>query len=802
MKKITLLLLLFLSLPLCAQTQLHGTVRDTQNQAIGWATLVLQAIDNPKEEYVTMSEEDGSFTIAPIRNKGQYKLTSSFIGYKNNVQLLSLDVPNTPIHLILENDDTLLDEVLITSHRKALKVSPGKATLAVAQSNLAQTQSAYDVLKTLPGVTISQNGELKIKGKSGVTILLDGQPTQLSAEQLKTILKGTPGSTLQSIEMLNNPPASIDASGTGGVINIISKKKLAQGFYGTFNTSMGMSNKISTDQALNLGYGNEHWSFNFLYSFSYTPDRLRENFEKRDFASPKQAWLNQIQHSLLTSKSHVAQVDVTRTFNSKHSLRLATALDYNDTPSTVHTQTTTGELGSNTQQVLQRNNSKNKLSTFKTDLFYTLNGREKERWTTSIGMQYVKSDATDAIVEQLPPFIRSNENSSKQYNVYPSDQNAFNFKSDYQNYLWEEDSSSAKIEVGVKSNYTRLQTNERLQTLVQHGSITNKQTKSQFEYKTGVHAFYGSLDITLDKWSILAGLRGEYTHIQGDTLNHKKLVKQNYFSLFPSIQVTYMASENYSIMASYARRIERPEFDKLNPAVRFLNSSTRSMGNPNLQPEYAHTVEVTQQFLGFIDVTLGYSRITDPMLYSYFNQGINQAYFTSVNGKNRSEWQASLALPIPGFNWWENYHGIYFYNTKFDNTIIKENKNSIGLFTYNNFKLPHNFNVEVSGWYQNGGIDSNFKYRSLGEISLGISKKFLHDSFTATLAVSDLFKTGGFRTTILEHPDQQTNFNLKNDMRIFKFGVTYNFGGKNKKAEAEVDDLSPSKNHPAIKVVK
>jgi len=802
MKKSILLVFLLLSGLLCAQTQLKGTVKDTQNQPVGWATLLLQAIDNPKEEYVTMSEENGSFSFALNQNKGDYKLLVSFIGYQTVEQQLTLPASHTPLTITLASDENILDEVLITSHRKALKVTPGKATLNIEQSNLAQTQSAYDVLKSLPGVTMSQSGELKIKGKSGVTVLMDGQPTQLTTEQLKTILKGTPGSTLQSIEIMNIPPANIDASGTGGVINIISKKKLVQGFYGSVNSTVGISHKVSTDHALNLGYGNDHWNYNLMYSYSYAPDRWRENYEKKDLAALNQDWSNQSQRTFLNSKSHLVKLDIARTFEQGHVLRFTTSLDYNDTPSTIQTHTTTGTKELSPQQAAQKNDSKSKLTTFKTDVQYTLKLAEKESWTTSAGLVYVKSDVTDFIVGKTAPFIPENPWMTKQHNVYPTDCKEFNFKSDYQKTLWDEEQSSAKIELGIKSNYASLQTDERLHTLLLQGEEVNQLNRSKFEYKTGVHAFYGSIDLTEGKWVIIAGLRGEYTHIKGDTLQHKNLVKQDYFSLFPTVQITYTASENYAIMASYARRIERPEFDKLNPAVRYLNNTTKTWGNPRLQPEFSNNIELTQQFLGFIDLTLGYSRITDPMLYSYFNESVNNAYFTSVNGKSRSEWQASLSLPIPGFNGWENYHGVYFYNTKFDNSSISMNKNSLGVFTYNNFKLPANFSLEVTAWYQNGGIDSNFSYRSLGEVNVGVSKKLWHDQFTATFAVSDLFKTGGFRTSILEHPDQQTRFTFKNDMRVFKLGITYNFGGTNKKEDKKEEDPILNKAHPAIKVIK
>lgn len=165
MKKILIILLCIISVPLWAQSQLKGMLKDSQSAPIGWATLVLQATNNAKEEYFITSEDDGSFSFDAIKSTGNYKLTSSFIGYKDLILKVEISEVNTPLNLVMTPDENILDEVMITSHRKALKVTPGKATLNIEQSSLAKTQSAYDVLKTLPGVTISQSGELKIKGK-------------------------------------------------------------------------------------------------------------------------------------------------------------------------------------------------------------------------------------------------------------------------------------------------------------------------------------------------------------------------------------------------------------------------------------------------------------------------------------------------------------------------------------------------------------------------------------------------------------------------------------------------------------
>ncbi|MDR0227582.1 MAG: TonB-dependent receptor [Flavobacteriaceae bacterium] len=764
-----------------AQIELKGKIVDNNNLPVGWATVVLKSDAIANLEFAVTTDEQGEFVFDTIKETGNYTLNVSFIGYKTIEQKILIQSTNIPLQLNMQSDEQLLDEVTITAYRKALQIKPGKATMDITKSDMAQAQSAYDVLKAMPGVTINQNGEIKIKGKAGVTVLMDGQPTQLSDEQLKTILKGTPGSTLNSIEIMTIPPANIDASGTGGVINIVSKKKLAQGFYGSITANVGIAHKVQTDQSLNLGYGNDNWNYNFLYSHSYAPNRLFEDYKKRETLNDKLTWLDQDQQTNSNSKTHLIKFDATRYFSKGHSFTLNTSFDHNETPSSIKTITSIGADKTLENNLFQNNKNHSKLSTAKVEGKLRIKLNDKDDWSTVVGTTYNKNEINDQLIANNGTGIQF-PITLLQQNKYPSKQNSFYIKSDYNKTLWDRENGQAKVAFGIKSDYTTLKTNEQLFTSISEGQPTSVRKQSEFKYNTGVHAFYGSFDWTKDKWNVVAGLRGEYTTIVGDTLSHKELVKQDYFSLFPSVQVTYTASDKYSVMASYSRRIERPDFDKLNPAVRFLNSTTTSFGNPNLQAEFSNNIEVTQQFLGFIDLSLGYSRITNPMQYSYFSKQIDQAYYTTVNGKDRDEWFASLSMPIPLANWWENYHGVYAFTSRYQNNIIDTKRNSIGVYTYNNFKLPRKWSVEVSAWYQNGGIESNFKYKALSEVNVGVSKKFWKDQFTATLAISDLFKTAQIKTEVLGDPNQLINFNLKQDSRIIKFGLTYNFGGTPKKA--------------------
>lgn len=801
-----------------AQQDIRGKVTDERNLPLPGATITLKQARDAKVFSYAIADSLGNFKLKNIA-VGSYQLEAAFMTYKN--QFKALAIGNGPLEIQvfkLFPENQQLQEVTIKGKKQAISVSAGKTTMNVEQSSLAQSQSAYDLLKSLPGVNISKDGDIRIKGKSGVTVMIDGEPAEMGSSQLKSLLKGTPGTTLQSIEVLNNPPSSMDAAGTGGVINIVFKKKVKKGFNGTISSNVGKGRYYRTSQSLNMSYGTEKWNLNMLYAYDFDHSQKRDSLYRSQSAAgtlggtvDQRFYMSQLQLNPEKSTGHLLKLGLDHHFDEKNTLGFN--LSFNDVVNPTDGRTLT-RFGTGTVQdslLNQRNDLRNALRNWDYALKFKHKFTELKSLSASLQFNNLKSKGIEdySILKLLSSGLSPSE--LRYRNTYPSKIDRKIFKVDYLQELMRGDQKTGKFEAGFKSSQTNLRNSQWSENNTKGQWETDRIRSNSFRYLEAIQAAYTSLELKLEPWTINAGLRGEYTHVRGEVVNDGSSVRQNYFSLFPNALIGYKVNDRYNLSVSYSRRIERPDYDKLNPAIRYLDLYTTQQGNPNLKPQFSNNIELNQQFFNFIDLTLGYSSIKDPIYSAFLTSPGARSSYSTINTGHQRQWELSLAFPIPGIDWWENYQSFYFYTSQFnanlENKAFKEKANSFGLLSYNSFKLPSNFSLELTAWYQSGGLFSNFRYKPMSEVSAGISKKLLSDRLTLGLAVTDAFYSGVFKAGVLSNNAQTFNLDSRTDSRQLKFSLSWNFGkkGKTEKSEAETTDdnrLPSGKGNPVRKPVK
>jgi iron complex outermembrane receptor protein len=819
MRYFCFIFLLFGALNGLAQQEIRGRVTDEQDLPLSGATVTLKQEPDAKMLTYAIADSAGKFRFKSVK-PGNYRLEVAFMTYKSQIRVLTVGTgPLEAQNFKLLPETQQLQEVSIKGRKQAISVSAGKTTMNVEQSSLAQSQSAYDLLKSLPGVNVNKDGEIRIKGKSGVTVMINGEPAEMGASQLKSLLKGTPGTTLQSIEVMNNPPSSMDASGTGGVINLVFKKKVKKGFNGTWSSNVSKGRYYNTDQSLNVTYGTEKWDMNVLYAYDFEHSQNRDSMFRAQLtgdANPgesagKHFYMTQLQLNREKSKSHMVKLGLDHHFNAKNTLGLN--LSFNDLRNPTHGRTIS-RFGTGTVEdslLNQRNELNSTLRNWDYGLKFKHKFNELKSLTASAQFSNLKSDGMEDFT-----VIKSRSSVNllqdlRYRNSYPSKINRKIFKMDYVEDLKKGDQKFGKFEAGLKSSNTSL-SNSQFGENWKAGDWKIDQSRiHNFRYREAIQAAYGAMELNLEPWTVNVGLRGEYTQVKGEAGTESGKIRQNYFSLFPNALVGYKAGDQYSVSLSYNRRIERPDYDQLNPSVRYLDLYTTQQGNPKLKAQLSNNIELNQQFFSFIDVSFGYSSIKNP-IYSAFvtTPGANSSY-TNINTGHQQQWQASVAFPIPGIDWWENYQSFYFYTSQFnanlDNVLLKEKANSFGLLSYNSFKLPASFNLELTAWYQSGGLFSNFRYKPMSEVTAGLNKKLLDDRLTLGLAVADAFYGGVFKAAVLSDRTQSFKIDSRTDSRQVKFSISWNFGKKQKteksSAEPADDDRLPSgKGKPMLKPVK
>ncbi|RQO70242.1 hypothetical protein DBR43_19640 [Pedobacter sp. KBW06] len=789
------------ALKVSAQQEITGKVTDERNMPLPGATVTLKLISEAKISAYAIADAQGDFSLKQVK-AGNYRIEAAFVTYKNEARSITVGKGAVEVQLFkLLAETRQLQEVTINGKKQAISVSTGKTTMNVEQSNLAQSQSAFELLKSLPGVNINKDGEIRIKGKSGVTVMIDGEPAEMGSSQLKALLKGTPGTTLQSIEVMNNPPSSMDAAGTAGVINIIFKKKVKKGFNGTISSNVSKGRYYRTNQSLNMTYGTEKWNLNLLYAYDFDHSRNRDSmFRSQNIPQP--FYMSQLQLNPQKSKGHLLKLGLDHHFDEKNSLRFN--LSFNDINSPTDGRTIS-RFGAGTVQdslLDQRNELRNTTRNWDYGLKFRHKFTELKSLNASLQFNNLNSRGSEDYTIFKTLGRRPDLSELRYRNIYPSKIDRKTIKIDYLQELKKGDQQLGKFEAGIKSAQTNLNNSQfsenRKDGVWQNDALRN----NNFRYKEAIQAAYATMELKLEPWTFNAGLRGEYTRVRGEAGTDPSLVCQNYFSLFPNALIGYKLNDKYTLSVSYSRRIERPDYDQLNPAVRYLDLYTTQQGNPKLKPQFSNNIELNQQFFSFIDLTLGYSSTKNPIFSTFLSSPGAKSAYTTINTGHQQQWEASLSFPIPGVDWWENYQSIYFYTSQFNANLetkaFKESANTYGFYSYNSFKLPAGFNLELSGWYQSAGLYGNFRYKPVSEIITGINKKMLNDKLTLGLAVADVFYTGIFKAAVLSDHTQTFNLDSRTDSRQVKFSLSWNFG-KKRKAESPAEQPSDEDRLPADK---
>lgn len=781
-------LLLLGTTQLLAQHKITGRVFDETGISLPSATISLKSASDTTKAQHTFSDDNGTFTFNKIV-RGEYYLTTSYITYKDVRQIISVDSsPSNVVNIQMLPADNELSEIVIQGQKQSVRTKGGTTKMNVEDNNLAQSQSAYDLLKSLPGVNISKDGDIRIKGKSGVTIMIDGEPVEMGNNQLKSLLKSTPGSTLQTVEVMNTPPASMDASGNAGVINFVFSKKVNKGLNGTLTSGLSRGKYWSTDHGLSLSYGTNKWNFNLLYAFNYDHSWQRDITDRTINIVNHELQIDQLQKGPKKSTGNLLKISIDHYLNSKNTLSLTTSYNHVSDPSKRNSWTTFGKATKSDSLFYQKTDARGNLNNWDGLLRHKIKFAEDKSLNTSIEATYMKHKASEynkieKSTVAFPLYLKDE---------YPSSINRYMLKSDYlQEFTDTSGKKLGKFEIGVKSTYSALN-NKQISNKMQYAQWFFDPIKSNtLKYKEAIQAAYVSMEFKIKAWSFRGGLRGEYTSVKADSLNNRNVVKQDYLSLFPNAEISYNYNNLYNISLVYSRRIDRPDYDKLNPTTKMLDLYTYEKGNPRLKPQYADNIELSQQFFSFIDLTAGYSFIRDPMYFSYISTPSLQSYYTTINSKKESQWHVALSSPIPSIDWWENYHSIYIYNSQFNADLgderFKERATSIGLFSFNSFKLPHSFSIELVGWYEGGGLYSNFRYKPLAEINVGVNKKLMKDKLNIGIAISDAFYTGTFRAHTVSK-NEKFSINSKSDSRSIKFTLSWNFGTQPKNKYKEIED--------------
>ncbi len=826
MRRIQLMMaLLALGCVMVSAETIKGSVMNTRGEAMPFVTISVLAQDSTLLTGA-ITDDDGKYEIeitnrqSPIPN---LIIQASYVGYQT-----MFGGPD----FVLREETEKLKEVEVKAKKPLIERQMDKLVVNVSASPLSAGSNGNDILRRAPGVRIDKDGNITVNGKS-VEIWVDGKPSYLSGQQLKAMLDGTDGNTIEKIEIISNPSAKYDASGQGGIINIKTKRNMMKGLNGML--SAGYGGMYFGDVKRWLNQDMVSLMLNYRGEKTYTFGQLTQVFAQNDidFESYRETpALKNYSYSDydVTFQYYMLKLGNDWYIDSLNTFGFILQVPYMNVDQHIVPGLNTAYMIQGTDTTNSTTNSQNKLSApqHTANLNYTHTFSEALERELTVNIDYNRYNNGSTNFQETnydKPFggIKSLGIDIRSKQIV----NISSAKLDFQTKFWK----TGMIEAGVK--YALSSTDNNMTTDSTRNGDVRPTDHNAFRYDEHVAAAYISVGKQFgEHWSVKLGLRGEYTFSHGDWKDDglDSVINKSYFDPFPTAYVGYTSKplgkiqQPISVSASYSRRIKRPNYWMLNPFTSYVDAYSIQKGNTNLTPEFNNDVELHFSWTQYLNMTFNFAHTQDMFSSKTtilpngigFSQwtnfgtctthGVNVSLtelplvpkYQNENGEivnrkssNRNLVGAWLALTV-------NAGWLHFINKSYDKNadgtpqyLMKSHYGYVGgtLSAY----LPKDWTMTFDANWSSPMLTGYNKSGSTYFAAFGVRKMYMKKGLIFNLNVQDLFRSLSFRND--DMGQQQGNKSwYKNTIRQQRvmLSVTWMFGQYQQHKNRKVGDLDES----------
>lgn len=782
--------LLFLLLPVLVFSQknkIDGLITNSQNEKLPAVKVEIFSTENILLKCLT-TNENGIFTIEGLA-ESTVKLVIKDLKFAPLEKTLNLNEDHSNLKIILKKEVQDIQEIVMTKQKPLVKRKIDRLEFNVENSNISSL-NAWEILKKTPGVTAS-NDVLAIKGSQSILVTINDKRVMLTGDELKNLLENMQEEDLKTVEVITNPPAKYEASGSA-VLNIVMKKNTIEGYRGVLS-----SKYVQTQYAKGVGGISQYYKKNKLSLMgSYnlgTGIYYREGTDYVNYTEDQTRWISTMNRKDQSKSQNTVSFNAEYEIDSLNSVSLNYSGFFNPKSfGTYHVPT----LIYNNQNVVQSSYTtindhqsriiNNSLS-FQADRKF--NDKNKITWTN-----YFAGNNAQKYQNVLTYLNFANEEPTENNFVTDnsSDVQLYSTQADYQwkNEKWE-------LESGGK--YSFVKTNSQLDfSDNENGELQYRADKSNvFDYKEHNFALYSSLAYNPGKWNFKAGLRAEKTDLEGVVSEPFEVNKNNYWKLFPTLYAQYNTKSNHQFGLSYGKRISRPSYSWLNPAKSYYNLFSYFKGDPKLKATIIHNLNLTYTYKDwnldlyyrkeiFPSMEISYQEPSNNNLIYYFtNIEKGQAYGVSLykNFQIKPWWSLSLSENLEHN---ENYFvGIdqMLYRNKVWN-LVSDVSTSFTLDKRSEWKL------ELGHRYNSPSIQGTFTISGSSSAYFSMNRKFFNKKLEASLIFNDIFRTSGEKVST-KYANQDNYFLDYRDAQSISISLKLNFGNqsvKNAKSIKKADE--------------
>jgi hypothetical protein len=789
MKNLMTLIFLLFSFSAFTQTaNISGAVKDSDGKYLEFANVLLLNAKDSSLVRGAISEENGAYIFENI-SKGEYFIETSLVGFGNGQSsLINFDGESDfSINEIQLENGIEIDEITVVGKKPFVELRADKMIVNVANSSVNAGNSALEVLAKSPGVSIDNKNNISLRGKQGVLVTINGKNQYLSGDEISRLLETMPSSNIETIEIITNPSAKYDAEGNSGIINIVLKKNENLGTNGNLSTTLRQG--INTSHFHNLGLNNRSEKLNIYgnaeyYDWGWSQDLglLRNiNYLEGVTVFDQNSEMREVGNGYNLKLGMDWSLAENSTLGFLVKRNEGDEQDYNDNITTI-----TGdnmpeferlvvdadgdeEYMSNTYNV----NFTQKLS--EEGLKLTLDADYSD-YLNEQDFIYGNFFRDNNDVEVLDPYILRN-NQKIAIDIFAT-------TADLEIPI----SETVNIETGLKLSQVSTESNTKFESLNMEDIWELEPLRTNdFIYNENVYAGYVNGTFSFLNVMFQTGLRLEHTESKGVSMTTGSDVPRSYTNIFPSLSMSKQFGEKHNVSLSFSRRLERPNYKKLNPFVDYLDQYTFQKGNPYLNPQYSNSIGLNYALGNSFFIAANYSHTTDAITEILEqNSATNTTFQTNDNLDETHSASLTISAPKVWAEWWTsrlNATGFYndFASVLNDGSNLDNKSFGAQINLNNEIQLPAGVNMEISGSYQSKLVYGQLTIEPQGSLDFGFSKRLFDGKGNIKLSASDVLLTSN-SDVYVDQNDVNLFVNQVNDTRRVTLNFTYNFGNQKVKS--------------------
>lgn len=715
-----------------------GTLKDEKSkEPVGYASISIKDGD----QIITgdLTDDEGKFIIKNIPLKTT-EIIIEYIGFKTYTSTITLSESTKKIDLgtiLLKPDSELLDGIVINAERSVTEQLVDRKVIHVGKDLSTAGATASEIMNNIPSVNVDQDGNISMRGNENVRILIDGKPTQMDP---KTLLKQIPSNSIEKIELITNPSAKYNPEGMSGMINIVLKKNMQDGFNGSYNGNITFAKVPKYNQGIDLnlrkGKVNIFGNYNFNDSETYNWGEITQLDDNSQ----------QLFDIVNKNKTHTFKVGFDVYANDKNTLSFYTNQTYADGVGTVDNTILYPTNTAFYQTDRYSGDDKTQIYNAAWKKLFTKQGQVLD-FEVNYNTTKQKQGGEFAIIG----------NPNNQYSdISDNTVNAVQANLDYVHPIGDK----SKLEVGAEYRETNIDNTYDTTNIIAN--------KTDFTYDVSIASAYATFGTKYEKWGYQIGARLEKYDVNANYTisNNKDKFEDDYLNIYPSAFLSYTPTQTDFFQLSASRRVDRPNVWQTRPIRDYSTPRVIQVGNPELQPQFTNSLEFNYTKIlgvkGSISGGAYYRIINDPIERTFFLDtsspeaiAENKMIMSYGNFDQSSAYGAEISANYKITKWWDVQPSVeyYFRNQKGIVSVLDQNSGEEifenreidnGVFNArmnNNFKITQNLRASLFGFYRGDSKGINAEMKAMYKIDAGLRYSFWENTGSLSVRFNDVFNT-------------------------------------------------------------